>query len=89
MRYVLALILPPVALLLSGHLVHTVLNGILFILSLITIVFFYGIIGWGVCSFWAVLVIATTNSLRQNLHEMHCLHQRCHPHDQPNTLAPQ
>jgi hypothetical protein len=82
MKYVLALILPPVAILLSGHLVHAVLNGILFLLSTITIVFFYGILGWAICAFWALLIVATTNSVRQNLHEMHALHQRHddHPH---------
>ena len=63
--------------------------GILFIISLITIVFFYGILGWAVCSAWALLVVLTTNSVRQNLHEMHALHQRPgDPHHVPNTLTP-
>ncbi len=88
MKYLLALVLPPVALMLSGCLVHATLCGILFLLSLITIPFFVGIIGWSVCSLWALAVIATTDPVKHNLHTMHALHQRPEPHEPPHTLAP-
>jgi len=90
MKYLLALILPPVALLLTGSLVHATLCGILFIISLITIPFAIGIVGWAICSVWALVVVASTNGVRHNLETMHALHQRPEHHEPPpDQLAPQ
>ncbi len=79
MKYVLAIVLPPVALMMCGSLVHATLCGILFLISLITIPFGIGVIGWAVCAVWAVLVIATIDPVRHNLHAMESLGQRVEP----------
>jgi hypothetical protein len=83
MKYALALVVPPLAMLLSGRPIQAVLCGILFLSSLIAIPFGIGIFGWVLCSAWAVVLVATTNAAKANLETMRSLEQR--PDPQPRT----
>jgi hypothetical protein len=79
MKYILAILLPPFALVRVGRPIQFVLCGILFLASLIGLPFGVGIVGWIICSVWALVVVATTDSVRANLETMRELHQRPAP----------
>jgi UPF0716 family protein affecting phage T7 exclusion len=63
MLYLVALVLPPLAILLAGRPVQAVLNGLLWILALILLIlpFIPGMVTWAVCVVWAVLVVRERN----------------------------
>ncbi len=76
MKFVLAIVIPPLAILLCGRIIQAACCGILFLISLATIVFSFGLLGWIVCAAWALAVACTADPVRGNLHMMHNLHQR-------------
>ena len=57
--YLLALILPPLAILLSGRPFQAVINALLWVLGLILLIlpFVPGLFTWGIAALWAVLVV--------------------------------
>lgn len=57
--YLLALLLPPLAILLAGRPFQAVFNALLWILGLILLVlpFVPGLLTWGLAVLWAVLVV--------------------------------
>jgi hypothetical protein len=83
MKYIFALIVPPVGMFVVGRPYQATLCGLLFLASIITIPFAVGVFGWAVCSVWALIVVATTNAVEANLHTMHTLEQ--HPGTKTQT----
>jgi uncharacterized membrane protein YqaE (UPF0057 family) len=57
MRYVLALIIPPLALLLSGRPFQAVFNLLLWVVGLVALLLpmVPGVLPWGIATLWAVL----------------------------------
>jgi len=60
MIYILAIFIPPLALLFKGKIIQAVINGVLWILSLVFLLL-GGFVLWGVCVIWAILVIKGAN----------------------------
>lgn len=57
MRYLLAIFVPPLAVILCGKLGQAVFNGILWIIALVTLLVGVGFGFWVVCSIHAILVV--------------------------------
>lgn len=57
MRYLLAIFVPPLAVILCGKLGQAVFNGILWIIALVTLLVGVGFGLWMVCSIHAILVV--------------------------------
>jgi uncharacterized membrane protein YvlD (DUF360 family) len=57
MMYLLAIIIPPLALLLSGRLFHAVVNAILWGLSIVIFVFTLGIASFISSPLWIIAVV--------------------------------
>jgi hypothetical protein len=57
--YVLAVLVPPLALLLSGRIIQAVLNGLLWLAGLVLVVlpFVPGLLTWGLAVAWAVVAV--------------------------------
>jgi hypothetical protein len=57
--YLLAFLVPPMAILLSGRPVQAVLNALLWVIGLVLLVlpFVPGLVTWGLAVAWAVLVV--------------------------------
>jgi len=57
--YLLAVLLPPLAILFSGRPFQAVFNALLWILGLILLIlpFVPGLFTWGIAALWAVLVV--------------------------------
>jgi hypothetical protein len=57
--YLLAILVPPLAILLSGRLFQAVFNGLLWLLGLVLLVlpFVPGLLTWALAVIWAVLVV--------------------------------
>ncbi len=56
MMYILAIVLPPLALLIQGRVIQAVLNLILFVLSIVFAIFSFGTL-WMICVAWAIYVV--------------------------------
>jgi len=59
MMYILALLVPPLAILLAGRPFQAVFNALLWVLALVLLVlpFIPGVMTWAVTAVWAVLVV--------------------------------
>ena len=57
--YLLAILVPPLAILLSGRIIQAVLNGLLWLAGLVLLVlpFVPGLLTWALAVVWAVLVV--------------------------------
>jgi hypothetical protein len=66
MRYLLAIFLPPFALLVCKKPIQFVINLVIWLVSLpLLFMFGIGVIGWGLCSAHALIVCVTQRSDRQ------------------------
>jgi len=83
MKYLMAVLLPPIGMMMCGRLVHATVCGALWLLSLITIPFGIGVLGLALCALWGLIVVGATDSVRQNLREMEALDQRHHHQGHP------
>jgi hypothetical protein len=59
MPYLLALLVPPLAILLSGRPFQAVFNGLLWLLGLVLLIlpFVPGVMTWGIAVIWALTVV--------------------------------
>ena len=59
MMYLLALVVPPLAILLSGRVFQAVFNALLWVLGLVLTIlpFLVGLPLWGLAALWALLVV--------------------------------
>jgi len=69
MLYLVALIIPPLALLLAGKPFQAILSAIIWILAWILAIFGAGFIMWVVLAVWAILVVRDRNT-RKMLEDM-------------------
>ena len=60
MIYLVAILIPPLALLFKGKIFQAIFNGILWILSLVFL-FLGGFILWGITVIWAIIVVKGEN----------------------------
>jgi hypothetical protein len=56
MLYLLAIVLPPLALMMAGRPFQAVLNLVLFVTSIVLAIFTFGTL-WVVCVIWALVVV--------------------------------
>ena len=67
MMYVLAIVLPPLALLIQGRIFQAMFNLVLFVLSIVFAIFSFGTL-WMICVAWAIIVVyrdASDNRMRR------------------------
>jgi len=69
MLYLVALIIPPLALMLAGKPFQAILSAIIWILAWILAIFGAGFIMWVVLAVWAILVVRDRNT-RKMLEDM-------------------
>ena len=60
MIYLVAILVPPLALLFKGKIFQAILNAVLWVLSLVFLVL-GGFILWAICVIWAILAIKGAN----------------------------
>jgi heme/copper-type cytochrome/quinol oxidase subunit 2 len=70
MLYLIAIILPPLALLLAGKPFQAIISAIVWVLALIFTIFGLGFFMWVVLAVWAVLVVRDRNT-RKMMEEIH------------------
>jgi hypothetical protein len=68
MLYLLAVLLPPLAILLAGRPIQAVLNALLWALGIVLLIlpFVPGVATWGLAALWAVLVVRSRNLERRD-----------------------
>jgi hypothetical protein len=68
MSYILALLIPPLAILMAGKPFQAVFNAILWVIGLVLLIlpFVPGVLTWGVAAAWAVLVVHGRRSERRD-----------------------
>ncbi len=62
MLYLVALIIPPLALLLAGKPFQAILSAIIWILAWILAIFGAGFIMWAILAVWAIMVVRDRNT---------------------------
>ncbi|MBV1901755.1 MAG: hypothetical protein KUG56_08790 [Kordiimonadaceae bacterium] len=62
MLYIVALIVPPLALLLCGKPFQAIISAVVWILAWILAIFGAGIIMWCVLALWAIMVVRDRNT---------------------------
>ena len=60
MIYLIAILLPPLALLFKGKIFQAIFNGIFWVLGLIFLVL-GGVVLWAICVIWAIVVVKGVN----------------------------
>ncbi|MBT5186676.1 MAG: YqaE/Pmp3 family membrane protein [Kordiimonadaceae bacterium] len=60
MIYILAIFIPPLALLFKGKIFQAIINGVLWVLGLVFLVL-GGFVLWAICVIWAILVVKGAN----------------------------
>ncbi len=70
MLYLIAIILPPLALLLAGKPFQAIMSAVIWVLALIFTIFGLGFFMWVVLAVWAVLVVRDRNT-RKMMEEIH------------------
>ncbi len=68
MSYVLAVLVPPLAILFAGKPFQAVFNGLLWLLGLVLMIlpFVPGLVTWGLAALWAILVVHGRRSERRD-----------------------
>ena len=65
MIYLVAILVPPLALLFKGKIFQAILNAVLWVLSLVFLVL-GGFILWAICVIWAILAIKGANEAERH-----------------------
>lgn len=60
MIYLVAILLPPLALLFKGKIFQAIINGILWVIGLVFLLL-GGVVLWGLCVIWAIIVVKGVN----------------------------
>lgn len=60
MIYIVAFLIPPLALLFKGKIFQAIINAVLWVVGLIFLVL-GGFILWGICVVWAIIVVKGAN----------------------------
>lgn len=60
MIYLIAILLPPLALLFKGKIFQAIFNGLFWVVGLVFLLL-GGVILWGICVIWAIVVVKGVN----------------------------
>lgn len=62
MLYIVALLIPPLALLLCGKFIQALISGVIWLLAWVLAIFGAGFIMWVVLAVWAIMVVRDNNT---------------------------